>query len=426
MARAVTGGGYGDAVSIWRGLIVRTFPVHPSRGVLAVAVTAVLLSACGGSSGSSGADTDGGDAARPGDQLTAGQLSTVLLQPADLPSGYQLDNSEDDDEDTDFGTSDCARKLEEFSADDSSAAEVERAFSAGEDGLSGLEQSASAHPDEDALDASIDEFRDIISGCDQITFSADGVPATLKVSQADVPEHGDDTLGVRMKGQIAAFPFEIVIGVNRLGHNLHMVSAGGLGEADMTALETAMNLGFERLEKAHETDPDAPVASAAPEPDPQSTLRTGGPGTYTGSTDDGVQVELTLPAPEQTPLAAQTLDYLEQVGGEFAGTVLVNVTVSNDSAEQVYLSGVTVVTSDGEQVELQDMIDLLNETYDADLDAYNRAGGDLNDQFSEQQISGLKPNAKASQLYALRTVDPAAVQDVYVSVGGEDVQLGLK
>jgi hypothetical protein len=408
---------------------IAVLSVRRGRGAAAV-LLAVTLTAYGGSGGSSNG-SGGGQESSPGDVLTAGQLSTVLLSPADLPDGYVLDSSPDeDDDDTDFGTSECATELEDFAktedGDNNLAAEVERTFGTGKDSVSSLEQSVSSNKDEDALNDALDKLESIIDDCGQLTFSAEGQPATLKVSKLDVPEHGDDTLGISMKGQISAFPFELAFGINRLGHNVHTVFVGGLGAADLLALRAAMDVGFAKLEKAHTVAKDAPVTSAAPAAAPSSTLRTGGPGAYSGTSEDGVAIELALPAPTSAPLAGEVAAYLRSVGGAYADVTLVQVALTNNSSEEAYLGGVTVVGKDGTQIELVSLVEVLNETNDSSPDAYSATGGDLNSKVSDAQISNLKPRAKGSQLYALRGVKPADVVDVYVDAGGADVQLGLK
>ncbi|MBN1092312.1 hypothetical protein JKP75_06870 [Blastococcus sp. TML/M2B] len=393
----------------------------------------MTLTACGGSSSDGGTTTESGAAGQessPGDVLTAGQLSTVLLSPADLPEGYVLSSSTDDEEedDTDFGTSECAAALEAGIGDDDDSdvvAEVERSFDAGEEAISSLSQSVSSNEDEDALADALDELKGIIDDCDELTFSADGVPVTLSISTLDVPEHGDDTLGIRMRGQVSAFPIEFALGFNRLGHNMHSVFVGGLGEADVPALRAAMDAGFEKLEKAHLVAKDAPVASETPADSPSSSLNTGGPGAYSGTTEDGVEIALALPAPATAPLASDVAAYLQAVGGPFADVTLVQVELTNNSTEETYLGGVTVVGKDGTQVELEDLVGLLNETDDVDPDAYSATGGDLNMQLSDAQLGDLKPRAKGSQLFALRSMAPEDVVDVYVSASYTDVQLAL-
>ncbi len=408
---------------------IAVLSVRRGRGAAAV-LLAVTLTACGGSGGSSNG-SGGGQESSPGDVLTAGQLSTVLLSPADLPDGYVLDSSPDeDDDDTDFGTSECATELEDFAktedGDNNLAAEVKRTFDTGKNSVSSLEQSVSSNKDEDALNDALDKLESIIDDCGQLTFSAEGQPATLKVSKLDVPEHGDDTLGISMKGQISVFPFELAFGINRLGHNVHTVFVGGLGAADLPALRAAMDVGFAKLEKAHTVAKDAPVTSAAPAAAPSSTLRTGGPGAYSGTSEDGVAIELALPAPTSAPLAGEVAAYLRSVGGAYADVTLVQVALTNNSSEEAYLGGVTMVGKDGTQIELVSLVEILNETNDSSPDAYSATGGDLNSKASDAQISDLKPRAKGSQLYALRGVKPADVVDVYVGAGGTDVQLGLK
>ncbi|MGY1636230.1 hypothetical protein ACI78V_06200 [Geodermatophilus sp. SYSU D00742] len=413
-------------------LLGRTAGLSVRRGRGAAAVLlALALTACGGSGGSSNGSGGGGRESSPGDVLTAGQLSTVLLNPADLPAGYLLDSSTDEgDGDTDFGTSECATELEKLDTtgvgDSNLAAEVERSFNAGEDAISGLGQFVSSNKDEDALNDGLDKLEGIIEGCGQLTFSVEGQPATLEVSELDVPEHGDDTLGISMKGQISAFPFELAFGINRLGHNVHIVSVGGLGEADLPALRAAMDAGFAKLEQAHTVAKDAPVTSAAPVASPSSTLKTGGPGAYSATSEDGVAIELALPAPTSASLAGEVADYLSSVGGAYADVTLVQVALTNNSSEETYLGGVTVVAKDGTQVELESLVEVLNETDDSNPDAYSATGGDLNSKVSDAQISDLKPRAKGSQLYALRGIAPADVVDVYVNVGYTDVQLGLQ
>ena len=102
------------------------------------------------------------------------------------------------------------------------------------------------------------------------------------------------------------------------------------------------------------------------------------------------------------------------------------VAVTNDSSEEAYLGGVTVVGSDATQIELVSLVEVLNGTNDSNPDAYSVTNGDLNSKASDAQISSLKPRAKGSQLYALRGVKPADVVNVYVDAGGTDVQLALK
>jgi hypothetical protein len=240
-----------------------------------------------------------------------------------------------------------------------------------------------------------------------------------------VPEHGDDTLGISMKGRISAFPFELAFGINRLCHNVHTVFVGGLGEADVPALRAAMDAGFAKLEKAHTVAKDAPVTAAVAAA-PSSTLKTGGPGVYSGTSEDGVAIELALPASTSAPLTGEVADYLSSVGGAYADVTLVQVALTNNSSEDAYLGGVTVVAQDGTQIELESLVEVLNETDDSNPDAYSAAGGDLNSKVSDAQISDLKPRAKGSQLYALRRVQPADVAYVYVNVGSSDVQLGLQ
>ncbi|MBN1097596.1 hypothetical protein JKP76_17075 [Blastococcus sp. TML/C7B] len=46
-------------------------------------------------------------------------------------------------------------------------------------------------------------------------------------------------------------------------------------------------------------------------------------------------------------------------------------------------------------------------------------------QLSDAQLGDLKPRAKGSQLFALRSMAPEDVVDVYVSASYTDVQLAL-
>jgi hypothetical protein len=133
-----------------------------------------------------------------------------------------------------------------------------------------------------------------------------------------------------------------------------------------------------------------------------------------------------LPAPTSAPLAGEVADYLSSVGGAFADVTLVQVALTNNSSEEAYLGGVTVVAKDGTQIELESLVEVLNETGDSNPDAYSATGGDLNSKVSDAQISDLKPRATGSQLFALRGVQAADVADVYVNAGGSDVQLGLQ
>ncbi len=81
------------------------------------------------------------------------------------------------------------------------------------------------------------------------------------------------------------------------------------------------------------------------------------------------------------------------------------VAVTNDSSEEAYLGGVTMVGKDGTQIELESLVEVLNETSESNPDAYSATSSDLNSQASDAQISNLKPRAKGSQLYALRGIE---------------------
>ena len=132
-------------------------------------------------------------------------------------------------------------------------------------------------------------------------------------------------------GDARSVPFEIVFGANRLGHNnMNAVMVGGLGEADMTALKQAMSAGFAKLEKAHKTDPNAAAVTA---PEPESTLRTGGAGTYAGRPTTALRSRLKCPLapmrrwPAKSPPTSerrrrQAFDSAAE-GGVLVGEVLV-------------------------------------------------------------------------------------------------------
>lgn len=389
----------------------------------AVLAALTVLTACGGSDDGGSGGSGGGEKSGPGDQLTAGQLSTVLLSAEDLPAGYRVDTSPDEeDEDQDFGDSECAKELEELDDEDDAAAKVERTFDKGKDGLVSLEQSVESYADEDALAADFSATRKAIGACKQITFTTEGMPVTLTVSDLDVPERGDDTIGFRMKGQVSGFPIELLFGIHRLGHNVVGVFSGGLGEASVETLEGALEKSFDRLTKAHTTDPSAtPAAAAAASP----TIRTGGPGTYVGQSQSGVEVTLVLPATaKDDPLAGRVDAYLNSVKG-FEDTTLALLTLRNGSQESISAGDVTVVLASGDQLELGDLVGVLNDTDDADPDAYSRAGSDLNDEVSQRSLSDLKPGARGSRLIGVdKPLD--GIQSVYVDVDGEELQLSLK
>lgn len=232
------------------------------RRLVAVLVPVVLVTTAGCGSGG---DTTGDERARTiegpaseapdvpagdGDEtLSEAELRAALLTVQDLPTGYTLDSSPDEDDDEPLQGDDCAARFEALDeANEDPAAEAEVDFEGGFGVL--LSESLSSYDDKDQLEEAFDKFASLASDCPSFTDTDDdGTTTKFTLGALSFPKLGDETLAITLNVEAAEFNGKINIVVVQLGRNLMSVLQGGL-TADAAVLEQAARKGLEKLAAA--------------------------------------------------------------------------------------------------------------------------------------------------------------------------------
>lgn len=231
------------------------------RRLPAVAVSLlVLIAACGGEEQDVADDrartldppASAEAPAKPegdGDKLLSeSELQAALLTVQDLPTGYTVDTSLNEDDEDEPGD-ECAARFEALDE-----GEVEPAAEAdiGYEGGFGivLEQGLSNFEDEDDITAQFDSFSKLAADCPKFTSTdADGAETQFTVGALSFPKLGDDTLAFALTVETPDVRGRINIAIVQLGRNVMYVSQGGL-TADAAVLEQAARKGLERLAAA--------------------------------------------------------------------------------------------------------------------------------------------------------------------------------
>lgn len=130
-----------------------------------------------------------------------------------------------------------------------------------------------------------------------------------------------------------------------------------------------------------------------------TTSSVGGLGTYVYPTEpEGFVIEALVPAPASDPLMQEVEAYRTRVSGPAAAYVLTQLDNMN-GADELKINGVTIVTDEGEQIELTPAWHMVGGWQDLahDSDTYN-AGVAL---YNELLKGGFAlPGARSSQLFA--------------------------
>lgn len=242
--------------------------MNTARRFAAVLVPlAVLAASCGGSD-----DSDGDERARTieapeseapkepegggggGDKtLSEAELKAALLTVQDLPTGYTLDTSPDEDDDETQGSSEeCSDRFEALTEaeeqDDTTEAEV--SFEGGLGVV--LEQGLESYPDEEIPAERFDQVVEVLNDCPSFTSTeADGTNTEFTISPLSFPKLGDDTIALNIKVKTSEFDGVLNFAVVRLGRNVMSIGQGGL-TADAAVLEQVARKGLEKLAGASE------------------------------------------------------------------------------------------------------------------------------------------------------------------------------
>ena len=225
----------------------------------------LTLAACGGDSGGSddrAATVDAPPAGTPakpaedsgrGDALTEAELKPALLTVQDLPTGYTVgESSEDEDDSEASGASDgCSAKYKALGDADETdvSAEAEASFEGPSLGTV-LEHGLESYEDEDVPEQRFKDVLSVLNDCPTFSETDDtGAKTDFTVSALSFPKKGDETVALNIKVKTADFDGVLNFVVVRIGRNVMSIAQGGL-TADIAALEQAVNKGVEKLTAA--------------------------------------------------------------------------------------------------------------------------------------------------------------------------------
>jgi hypothetical protein len=226
------------------------------RSPLVLAVAAAMLLAGCGSSGDNGNNAGTKATASPTPAaLTEAQLKAALVTKADLPAGYEVDASaEEDDSDikTKAATPECQAKYDVLDQleDDESAVSAEADF-AKDEGETTLSQSWEVVDDPIAdISKDLATIKSAVTECPQVQLTeADGSdPLALTFSAFSLDGIGDESFG--MLATNTEQGFAIAFGFVRVGTNMQFIEQGGAGDPDLTLVRKVAQLGVDRLPKA--------------------------------------------------------------------------------------------------------------------------------------------------------------------------------
>lgn len=187
-----------------------------------------------------------------GVKLTQAQVDAALPTVADLPSGWTLGESSDEDSDDDkIEPAKCSELMDSMDADEKDAAAVgERDFTKG--GPFGTLMGVSVSSYKDNVDG--DELKKVANAfgaCSSFEGTdKDGVVSKYKVAPLSLANIGDHSLAMAMTVESQGFTMAINMYLVVVGHNTLTLYNGGIAGADGADLETIGKLAIKRLEEA--------------------------------------------------------------------------------------------------------------------------------------------------------------------------------
>ncbi|KQY55741.1 hypothetical protein ASD11_14610 [Aeromicrobium sp. Root495] len=159
-----------------------------------------------------------------------------MLTLDDMPTGYSVDpDPADDSSDDDFTSGDpgCKELVDSADVKSNKVDEEEASFTQGDYGPF-VAESVTTTKEGKAGDGFADA-RKALDSCNSYTAGEGDDSVTFKVSRMSFPNLGDETLAYSLSGESSGFPFSGQIVVTRLGDNVILLSAAGVGGSGMKA-----------------------------------------------------------------------------------------------------------------------------------------------------------------------------------------------
>jgi hypothetical protein len=199
------------------------------------------------SAGNAGSTTLQVPASTGGTPTTVPNVKAQLLSLSDLPSGWSVDNSPD----TNSGaTPDCFKKAK--STTNLTKAKAVAKFQNGSNGIPSLEEDIAYQPGH--AQATMAQFAQVMAGCGQITFSAEGHTFKGTVGQMSFPTLGQQTEPYQVNLSTSANGLDVTIGLDlvaiRQGDEIAVLFYIDLGTPDINEVQQFAQKAASKLANA--------------------------------------------------------------------------------------------------------------------------------------------------------------------------------
>jgi hypothetical protein len=175
----------------------------------------------------------------PAGASNSDELDDLLLTLDDLPGGFDVDESSDDESDpgeiVDASSEACEVLWEgtENPFDEEKVPETEIAFTGGDAGPYVMQFLTTSDASE--LSEELDDFRGAVEECTSFTVAADGFTSTFDIATADAPDVGDESFAFTMDMTMGDDDFEL--------DGLATVAMISVGEYAMVLMGMEFDLG---------------------------------------------------------------------------------------------------------------------------------------------------------------------------------------
>ena len=172
----------------------------------------LLLTGCGSDSDTPGTANDSSPSEAAATPLTEAELTSRLLTATDLPAGFTVepdDASEDDSGSLTAENEECQELFDEGEKDPDVAAEAEVSFVGGDAGPFLVESLQSY--EEGKAEEDFEKAQAALEDCGELKFADASVTGSLTLTETEVAQRGDESLGYKLSGNLATQGLKLTV-----------------------------------------------------------------------------------------------------------------------------------------------------------------------------------------------------------------------
>lgn len=200
--------------------------------------------------------------------------------------------------------------------------------------------------------------------------------------------------------------------VSRMGEPVEVITEGDFSTLEFDVDGEKFTVSMERIDGEWKIvdfgDALADVASSQQDEEPEDLP--GGPGEYTLE-QEGTIITVTMPTDTSSTAIAELEAFRQAIGASEVVFALVQIDNTNGS-DETYISGIRVVTEDGDQVEFADVSSVMGDWF---LDSEDTALYDQGIELSNRYLNSMMvlPGAKSDAVF-VSTKPVSSVQSVWL------------